>query len=156
MSWDGGRAVGAAAAALGLATVVLAGGLREGTATGGPGTRFLPVLLGWLMVLFGGIVALGRGRVPPAASETAATTDGGLIRPLAMVGAMVCYAFLFERLGFLLATAPVLAFLLVVHGERRWGVVLTVSAVATAATYAVFGLWLKVPLPSGLLERWGP
>jgi hypothetical protein len=42
----------------------------------------------------------------------------------------------------------------VVHGERRWGVVLAVSVLASAATYGLFGLWLKVPLPSGLLDRW--
>ena len=34
--------MGAAAAALGAVTVALAWGLSEGTATGGPGTRFLP------------------------------------------------------------------------------------------------------------------
>jgi hypothetical protein len=154
MSWDGSRMVGAAAAALGFATIVLAGGLREGTATGGPGTRFLPVLLGGLMVLLGGIIALGRTPAPSPPSGTDTAGDGGLVRPLVVLAAMACYALLFERLGFLLSTAPVLAILLVVHGERRWGVVLAVSVLASAATYGLFGLWLKVPLPSGLLDRW--
>jgi putative tricarboxylic transport membrane protein len=155
MSWDGSRMVGATAAALGFATIVLAGTLREGTATGGPGTRFLPVLLGGLMVLLGGIIAFGRVPAPSLPSGTDTTGDEGLVRPLVVLAAMACYALLFERLGFLLSTAPVLAFLLVVHGERRWGVVLAVSVLASAATYGLFGLWLKVPLPSGLLDRWG-
>jgi putative tricarboxylic transport membrane protein len=155
MSWDGGRVVGSAAVALGLATILMAGGLREGTATGGPGTRFLPVLLGGLMVLLGGIIVFGRAPAPSPPSGTDTTGDGGLVRPLVVLAAMACYALLFERLGFLLSTAPVLAFLLVVHGERRWGVVLAVSVLASAATYGLFGLWLKVPLPSGLLDRWG-
>jgi putative tricarboxylic transport membrane protein len=147
--------VGVAAAALGLGTIVLAGSLREGTATGGPGARFLPVLLGGLMVLLGGIIALGRAAAPSPPSGTDATGDGGLARPLVVLAAVACYALLFERLGFLLSTMPVLAFLLVVHGELRWGVVLAVSVLASAGTYALFGLWLKVPLPSGLLDRWG-
>ncbi|HWC01406.1 MAG TPA: tripartite tricarboxylate transporter TctB family protein [Methylomirabilota bacterium] len=154
MSWDGDRIVGASAAALGLGTVVLAAGLREGTATGGPGSRFLPILLGVLMMLLGGVIALGRARTPDDSPGTAETTGSGLARPLAMVGAMGCYALLFERLGFLVATAPVLAFLLAVYGERRWSVVLALSVFATIATYVVFGLGLKVPLPLGALERW--
>jgi putative tricarboxylic transport membrane protein len=147
--------MGSAAVALGLAAILMAGGLREGTATGGPGTRFLPVLLGGLMVLLGGIIVLGRAPAPSPPSGTEPTGDGRLVRPLVVLTAMACYALLFERLGFLLSTAPALAFLLVVHGERRWGVVVAVSVLASAATYGLFALWLKVPLPSGLLDRWG-
>jgi hypothetical protein len=149
--WDGSRLVGAAAAALGLATVALAAGLREGTATGGPGTRFLPALLGGLMVLLGGAVALGRHPAPPDRAGPDGVTGAGLARALATLGATGAYVLVLERLGFLLATAALLALLVAVYGERRWAVILGVAVAATGATYALFAGWLKVLLPPGLL-----
>ena len=73
MGWDGSRVMGAAAAVLGAATVALAWGLVEGTATGGPSTRFLPMLLGGLMILLGAMIAFGpeRDRPPRAAPSEA-------------------------------------------------------------------------------------
>ena len=67
------------------------------------------------------------------------------------LGAIVAYVLALGRLGFLLATAPFLAVLLLAYGERRWPVVLAVALGATGATYALFAVWLGVPLPRGLL-----
>jgi hypothetical protein len=59
----------------------------------------------------------------------------------------------FGRLGFLLATVPFLALLLLVYGERRWPVVLAVAVGATGVSYALFAVWLGVPLPPGPFGR---
>jgi hypothetical protein len=151
--WDGARLMGAGAAALGAVTVALAWGLPEGTATGGPSTRFLPVLLGGLMILLGAIIAVGPTGARSAGAATAEGETGvaGHGRALGTVTLMGVYALLLDRLGFLLATTALLAVLIRMYGERRWTVVLGLAAGATGAAYAVFAGWLKVPLPPGLL-----
>ena len=144
--------MGAAAAALGAVTVALAWGLTEGTATGGPGTRFLPALLGGLMVLLGAMIAFGPSGVRPAGTVPAGEVDAGSHgRALATVAVMGAYTLLLDRLGFTLATTALLAVLVRMYGERRWTVVLGVAVCATGAAYGLFGGWLKVPLPPGLL-----
>jgi hypothetical protein len=152
MSWDGSRITGAAAAALGAVTVALAWGLEEGTATGGPGARFLPALLGGLMILLGGLIAFGPDGGRSGQARPAAEADPGSgRRALMTVGAMAAYTLVLDRLGFLLATSALLVVLVRAYGERRWAVVLTVAVCATGAAYGLFAGWLKVPLPPGLL-----
>ena len=142
--------MGAAAAALGVVTVALSWGLAEGTATGGPSTRFLPTILGGLMVLLGGMIALGPTRIRPVSITLAGESDaGGHGRALATVAVMGAYTLLLDRLGFLLATTALLAVLMRMYGERRWAVALSVAVCATGAAYGLFAGWLKVPLPPG-------
>lgn len=145
----GDRALGLAVGALGVAAAAWGLGLPEGTETGGPGTRFLPVTLGALLAVLGGAVALA----PPAgaAPGPSAAARGGAARVAGTLVALAVYTVAFEPLGFLVATTLGLAGLLVVFGERRPLVVAAVAVVATGATYALFGLWLKVPLPKGVL-----
>jgi putative tricarboxylic transport membrane protein len=148
----GGRAVALGLAVLGVGSLVLAVGLPQGTEHGGPGTRFLPLLLGGIVVALGVAVALRPGGPggEPAAERMA---PDGRRRALWTLGAIVAYVLALERLGFLLATAPFLAILLGAYGERRWTVALAVAVAATGATYALFAAWLGVPLPAGLLGR---
>jgi putative tricarboxylic transport membrane protein len=145
-----GRALALGLALLGLAAIALASRFRAGTATGGPGTSFLPTLVAMIVVVLGAALALRR-----SASESAIEPiePGGARRGLWTLGAILAYVLVFERLGFVLATVPFLAVLLLSYGERRWLVVLAVAAGATAMTYALFAVWLGVPLPSGSLGR---
>ena len=148
MILGGGRAVGLGLTLLGLVAIALASRFREGTATGGPGTRFLPVLVAVIVVVLGAALALR-----PSASEgaTEPLEPGGARRAIWTLGAIVAYVLAFGRLGFVLATVPFLAVLLLVYGERRWPVVLAVALGATGVTYALFAVWLGVPLPPGPL-----
>ncbi|HZS32860.1 MAG TPA: tripartite tricarboxylate transporter TctB family protein [Methylomirabilota bacterium] len=148
MSRRGERALGAGFVLVGIAAAALATGFGQGTETGGPTARFFPVLLGLLTTGLGAAIAL---RAPSGAA--AVTPPEGLLRALGTLVVLFAYLAVFERLGFLLATAPSLALLLVVFGERRWPVVASVAVVATAAAYAVFAVWLGVPLPAGLAGR---
>jgi hypothetical protein len=146
----GGRAVGLGLTLVGLVAIFLASRFREGTATGGPGTRFLPILLAVIVIVLGAVLAFR-----PTASEGAGEplAPGGARRAMWTLAAILAYVLAFGRLGFLLATAPFLAILLLVYGERRWLVVLAVALGATGAAYALFAVWLGVPLPPGLLGR---
>lgn len=142
----GERGLGTAAALVGLAAIGLAWGLPDDTLTGGPGTRLLPLILGSLMTVFGGAVALRPAQLAPAAGARGAAVP---ITVMALLG----YALALERLGFIPTTAALLALLLVAYGERRWPVVAAVALGLTVATYLVFATWLKVPLPQGLLGQ---
>ena len=150
MILGGGRAVGLGLALLGLVAIALASRFREGTATGGPGTRFLPVLVGVIVVVLGAALALR-----PSAAEGAVEPlePGGARRGIWTLAAVLAYVLAFERLGFVLATVPLLVILLLAYGERRWPVVLAVALGATGFTYALFVVWLGVPLPPGALGR---
>jgi putative tricarboxylic transport membrane protein len=150
MILGGNRAIGLGLALLGLVAIALASGFREGTATGGPGTRFLPVLVGVIVIVLGAAIALR-----PSASQGAATPlePGGSRRGIWTLAAILGYVLLFERLGFVLASVPFLVVLLLEYGERRWPVVLAVALGATGATYGLFAVWLGVPLPPGPFGR---
>jgi putative tricarboxylic transport membrane protein len=132
--------------AVGLVAVVLSWDLAQGTATGGPDARFFPMILGTLLVVLGAAVA-----VRPVRDPEGGAAPGGRTRAAWTLGTVLAYVATVERLGFLVATGAMLTILLVVYGERRPPVVVLVAAAATGAAYALFALWLKVPLPRGIL-----
>jgi hypothetical protein len=139
----GERVMGAATALLGVVAVVGALRLPEALVDEGPGTRFLPILLGLVITILGAAVALRPG----ADARATDAEPGRWRRLLVTVLGIVLYVVTFERLGFLVVSALFLAALLVAYGERRWPVVGAVAAGATVLTYLVFAVWLKVPLP---------
>lgn len=61
------------------------------------------------------------------------------------------YAFLLEIFGFLLSTFLLLIFLFRGIEPQRWVVSIGGSALASVISYAVFQLWLKTQLPTGIL-----
>jgi putative tricarboxylic transport membrane protein len=148
MRLHGERVMGIAAVVLGLLAVADSFRLTEDTLTGGPGTRFLPVTLGLIVAGLGGAIALRPSPGPPREAPASA---GGRRRIGATLAGLVLYAVTFERLGFLIASAAFVAFVLILYGERRWLVVLAIAVGAAGATYYVFARWLGVPLPPGLL-----
>lgn len=142
----GERVMGIAASLLGVFAIVETLRLRGSMLTGGPGMRFLPLLLGALVTILGAAVAARpSGLVLPAFDR------GGRVRVWGTVLALVVYALAFERLGYVLATAAFLTIILLGYGERRWAVVAAVAVGATGLAYAVFATWLRVPLPPGVL-----
>jgi len=66
---------------------------------------------------------------------------------LALLGLMVAYAILLRPAGFLLATSGFLIGGSVILGERRWVVMIVVSAIAT------FGIWYLVQEVLGIFLR---
>jgi len=148
MKLDGTRITGAVAALVGLLAVVEASRLAEDTLTGGPGPRFLPVSLGLLVAVLGGTIAL---RPAPDRTRETPAGAGAVLRIGGTLAALVLYALVFERLGYLVSTSAFVVVLMAAYGERRWPVVLAVAIGGALATHAVFARWLGVPLPPGLL-----
>jgi putative tricarboxylic transport membrane protein len=145
---------GAVVVALGLVVWLLARALPDMTYFRyGPG--FFPGLIGGLLVVIGGLLALrdlaSLRREPLVRLAPWARSGRHRLDALAAIGAVVAYALLVDRLGFL-PTAFLLLFLLVWRLWRRPVAALAVALAGTLATHQVFVELLLVPLPWGLLE----
>ena len=116
-----------------------------------PGPGFLPLLIS-LGIIASGVTLLGgaaRGRkiVPKPSWPSLA---GWWHVALMLVAMAVAFLFL-EELGFLVATTLFMAAMIYALGERSWRVLLTVPPLSALALYMVFAVWLRVPLPKGLV-----
>ncbi|WP_144671532.1 tripartite tricarboxylate transporter TctB family protein [Arthrobacter sp. U41] len=164
-------ALGIGAAAMGAGYGVLGDDGRVG-----PG--FLPTVAGALMAFFAAVNVLtsGRKQTPtldsvveeqvPGFHDGEASLDpagdGGLDihgrtqrqrdRMLwTVIGIVLATVALVPLLGFMLAFAAMLLVIAVVVERRKIMPSVMVSVVTLAATYAIFVLFLRVPLPQGIL-----
>jgi hypothetical protein len=62
------------------------------------------------------------------------------------------YVSLIQPLGFVLCNMLFLGGCMFLLGVRRWHLLLIIPAVATAAVYLLFQLWMQAPIPEGILE----
>ena len=111
---------------------------------GGPGAGVLPTALGII------IAALAAASFFRPEVERIKLPHFGRI--LIILRTLVGYALLLEPVGYVVATALLLGVLLMVFAERKhwWQ---PVAAVAISfGTYAIFRLFLSVPLPPDPLE----
>ena len=70
-----------------------------------------------------------------------------------VIGAVVAYLLLAERLGFLTLSIVILIFLFnVSRGLRRWKSNVVIALVFSVLIFSLFSLVLRVPLPYGPLE----
>ena len=68
-----------------------------------------------------------------------------------LLGSIVAYTLLVERAGYVLTTFALLVLLMKRLGAS-WHATLFASFLGTASTYIMFAYWLRVPLPTGLLN----
>lgn len=113
-----------------------------------PDSGFFPLILAVALLVFSAIVVLATWA--PGAAPAPPPSAHGLVRVVVTVAALVAYALLVERLGYLLATG--LVALLLLRGVERvgWAATLGVTLVAVLGSYVLFRR-LGVPLPPGLL-----
>ncbi len=64
---------------------------------------------------------------------------------------LLAYAVLLPRLGYLIATFGVMTVLFNLKSKQRLLIQGAASMVTVLVTYFVFSVWLKVPLPKGIL-----
>ena len=119
--------------------------------SGTPGPGFLPLLIS-IGILACGVTLLAgavRGRrifVNPSWPSLA----GWWHVVLMLVAMAVAFLFL-DELGFLIATTLFMAVMIYTLGERSWRMLLTVPPLSAIALYLIFAVWLRVPLPKGLV-----
>jgi putative tricarboxylic transport membrane protein len=117
-----------------------------------PGPGFQPfwtsVVLGILSLALIVEASVHRSK----AGQTLWPLPAAVGKAIAVMAALVGYALVLDRVGYLVATSLLLALLLVL-GRQRWPIVAGVALVSALASYWVFAVWLQVPLPGGLLGR---
>jgi putative tricarboxylic transport membrane protein len=122
---------------------------------GEPGPQAFPILLGYALLLLGlAITASSFFRQRDATTEPAKTqilpVKHELLMVLGTFGLLVLYAFLLEKLGFLVSTPLVLALTLAgLLRIRHWTFVAKMSIGTTLVCWLIFVVLLRVPLPRG-------
>ncbi len=114
--------------------------------------RFGPMFFPGMLAMVGGAILLGltaTGQVKRSA-QTGALSARDIGRIAEIVVCVVAYVVLAETMGYLLTAGLLLVFLLLRLGSR-WYVSVAVSAVVVGATYQLFAVFLRVPLPRGWL-----
>lgn len=120
---------------------------------GYPGPALFPSVLAVLFIFCGVVLTVQgvRQREKLLKFDTGTLTVSGLLNIVFVLGAIVCYIFLAETIGFLIFSFVVLVVLM------KWLKVKTLSSIAmavgvTLVIYLLFAKVLLVPLPWGL---WG-
>jgi putative tricarboxylic transport membrane protein len=117
------------------------------------GPSFMPTLLSIALAICGaGIVVQARSLPSTSRMPGWFKADrAGAVRIAVVAGATAAYNLLLEPLGYLIVTFAFLVFMLY-YLKVSWFLNLIISLIATASTYALFVVWLKVVLPMGLVE----
>ncbi|NNE84011.1 MAG: tripartite tricarboxylate transporter TctB family protein [Alphaproteobacteria bacterium] len=122
-----------------------------------PGPPFFPwINTAILLALSLGLLAQGIWAKTPDDGSPEATPDGATEaterwRAVWALGAFLAYLLVLPGLGFLLATIPFFAALMVLFGEKRWLWVAIGSIGISVALYVLFRHGFDVFLPRGVL-----
>jgi len=68
-----------------------------------------------------------------------------------VLSGLIAYAYLFDKLGFLLSTFLLMIFLFKAVEPTKWWTSILSSLITILISYCIFNLWLKVPFPTGFL-----
>jgi hypothetical protein len=114
-----------------------------------PGSGFLPGLAGSCLFVLSSILFVSSVLVERR--DRLILVRGGLIRVLSILTALILYSLFLEKIGFLLAAFFLMTAMLLGIGKQRVIGVIIVSLLSTLGTFALFQLWLKTPMPKGIL-----
>lgn len=71
---------------------------------------------------------------------------------LLLVVSLLAYALLLPDLGFIITTFVVMTFLFLLTGIERLWVCIGIALATAIASYVLFDVFLRVPLPRGILD----
>ena len=77
---------------------------------------------------------------------------GEVWRPAILMGGMMVYVMILDPLGFILATALVAPFILLVMKVKSWKALILCSFLSSIGSYVLFSYGLHLELPKGILE----
>jgi len=119
-----------------------------------PGTGFMPFVMG--LVMIGIAIALFlESSIEIRKKLTVKVSLWSEVhwkRVVYITIIMVAYAVLLPKLGYLLDTFVVMVFLLKSGEPVKWPTAIFVGAMTAGFSYVLFGLWLNVSFPRGLLS----
>jgi len=118
-----------------------------------PGPGFLPL---WISfgIIGAGLVLAVKGIWPRLAIQEEAITwpqAAGWRRVGLMLGALAVSLLLLQILGFMVVTTLFMAVVVFGLGVRSWRMLTIVPIVSAVGLYVIFAVWLRVPLPKGIL-----
>ena len=119
-----------------------------------PGTGFMPFAMG--LVMIGLAIALFlesyfEMRKKPS-QKVSLWSEVYWKRVVYITVIMLSYAVLLPKLGFLLDTFLVMVFLLKSGEPVKWPAAIVVGALTAVVSYVIFGVWLSVSFPAGILS----
>jgi putative tricarboxylic transport membrane protein len=127
-----------------------------------PGPGLFPMIVGIFLVatalgcLIQEVLPRKEGEGPSASPlpghDSAAPPRRNVQKTFQLIAMMIGYTLVLKPLGFLISICAFLVVAIRIFGYRRWVPVLAMAAVIAGISYVSFVLWLKVPLPSGILE----
>jgi putative tricarboxylic transport membrane protein len=119
------------------------------------GAGTFPVVVGSLLVLFGGVLLLrGLGnREKWFAWQHPVPLVHFVLTLAAICASVVAYVYLTPIVGFPVVSFVLLSLLLFTFHHRRWVPSTSIALIATGVIWGVFGQLLHVPLELGLLEK---
>jgi hypothetical protein len=130
-----------------------------------PGPGFFPIVLGAAGVVIASLLVAGtylqqkkerEKEAPPRGIESPSQEKDarqGFIRIVAFILALTALVGLYEILGSFVGFFIVTVIFGKITGMRGWGRPLLLGFCTSAGIYILFGLWFKLPLPSGILEK---
>ena len=118
-----------------------------------PGPGFLPL---WISfgIMGAGLVLAVKGIRPGLVTPEEGITwpeAAGWRRVGLILGALAGSLLLLEWLGFLVTTTLFMAVVVFGLGVRSWRILAAVPLGAAVGLYVIFAVWLRVPLPKGIL-----
>lgn len=118
-----------------------------------PGPGFLPLWLSLGIIAMGLVLTVRGMRLGKYRIENVEWPDAvGRWRIAIILAALGLVLIMLDTLGFLASVALFVAIATFGLGTRSWRELIPVPILAAAVLYAIFALWLKVPLPKGILS----
>lgn len=128
-----------------------------------PGPGLFPTIVGLFLIAtaLGGLLQeiLPRKKTSEVSSALSLGTRGSTVqekrnvnKTFQLIALMIGYGLALKPLGFLISICAFLVVAIRIFGYRRWVPTLIMAAVIAGVSYVLFILWLKVPLPLGILE----
>jgi len=119
-----------------------------------PDPGFFPFWLAVAFIILAGLlfIQVYRKRADSGSSESSLWDGAKWTKVLFSLLAMLGYALVLERLGYLLTTFILMSLLFRQVGSRSWRITILGSIGTSFFTYVLFKVWLQVQLPGGL---WG-
>ena len=119
-----------------------------------PGTGFMPFVVGLVIIVLSVILLLESSievKKNPR-RKVSLWSDTHWRRVIYIVILLLAYALLLPKLGYLIATFLVLVFLLKSGEPIKWPAAIIVGILTSTISYLVFGIWLSVSFPGGILS----
>ncbi len=117
----------------------------------GPGFLFFWTSIATAILSITVVIQSLRKR-PPEETQQLLLGKKNVTKIVSVLISLFLYAFLMEKLGFLIVTLLFFIFLLGTIEKKRWSFAVLVSLVVTAVSYLVFEKALQSQLPKGFLD----